>query len=238
MEKNSCNINDKGKSCCSPQVQNDHLKAHWNKVYSKSPEEKLGWYETDLSPSLNLISEAQAHPADRILIVGAGSTRLVDELSKKGFLNLIATDISEVALENLRKRLGENKARFITDDLTHPTILKDIPSVDFWIDRAVLHFFTKEEEQNIYFDLLKTKVKKNGFVLLAEFSLDGATSCSGLPVHRYSKEILAKKLGKAFKLINSFDYNYIMPSGKKRPYVYTLFQKQKEEIKFADDACC
>ncbi|MCG8332042.1 MAG: class I SAM-dependent methyltransferase [Chitinophagales bacterium] len=194
-------------------------------MYSKNPDEKLGWYESDFSSTLNLIHKTALDKAARILNIGAGSTHLVDELLKLGYANLIATDISKTALERLEKRLATDAVKFIVDDLTKPTILNSIEAVDLWIDRAVLHFFTKKEEQDIYFDLLKELVKKGGFVLLAEFSLDGATVCSGLPVFRYSEEMFIERLGADFQLIDSFSHTYIMPSGAKRPYIYTLFKR-------------
>ena len=228
MNGESCDINDKGNSCCSPKTQTNetNLKEHWDKAYSNSSDEKLGWYETDLTPTLGLISKTGLNKNARVLNVGAGSTTLIDELLSKGYSNLIATDLSEVALKRLADRVGEVNVECITDDLTNPSDLKNIVPVDLWIDRAVLHFFTEKNEQDIYFDLLKSKVKSNGFVLLAEYNLNGATVCAGLPIYRYSKEMLIEKLGMDFELIDSFDYTYIMPSGAERPYVYTLFRKR------------
>ncbi len=228
MKGESCNISDKNKSCCSPQVENENvnLKEHWDNAYLNSSENKLGWYETDLTPTIKLISKTGLTKSARILNVGAGSTTLVDELLNFGYSNLIASDLSKVALKNLEDRLSTKKVEFIVDDLINPTVLKNIEPVDLWIDRAVLHFFTETKEQDTYFDLLKSKVKSNGFVLLAEYNLNGATVCAGLPVHRYSKEMLIEKLGTDFELIDSFDYIYIMPSGAERPYVYTLFRKR------------
>ena len=99
-----------------------------------------------------------------------------------------------------------------------------IDPVDLWIDRAVLHFFTLSKDQDNYFNLLRTKVKSKGFVLFAEYNLQGANSCAGLPVHRYSKEMLIEKLGPGFELIDSFEYTFIAPSGAEKPYIYTLFK--------------
>lgn len=204
----------------------NNLKEHWNDVFMNKPDEKLGWYETDLYPTLKLISSSGLIKSSRILIVGAGTTTLVEKLLETGYSNLILTDISEIALKKLKEKLGIAEVEYIVDDLTKPTYLKDITGVDMWIDRAVLHFFTKEEDRAIYFNLLKSKVNSRGFVIFAEFNLSGAKICSGLPVHRYSKEMLAAELGNNFDLINSFDYTYINPSGEDRPYIYALFRNK------------
>jgi hypothetical protein len=228
MSTDSCNTNDKGSSSCSskPKAEKINYEKHWDNVYSKSAEEKLGWYETDLSPTFDLISKSDISKTSTILIVGAGSTNLIDELLNKGYTNIVATDLSKIALQKLEGRVGTENIDCIVDDLINPENLKDIAPVDLWIDRAVLHFFTIEEDQDKYFDLLKSKVKSKGFVLLAEFNLEGASICAGLPIYRYSKEMLANKLGDNFDLIESFDYSYYKPSGDKRPYVYTLFKKK------------
>ncbi len=228
MIEESCNIDDRGSSCCSQQPQKEEInfKDHWDKAYTNSPEEKLGWYETDLSPTLSLVSKAGLKKSARILNVGAGNTTLIDELLAIGYSDLIATDLSEVALNKLENRVGERKVECIVDDLTKPNSLYKISPVDLWIDRAVLHFFTEKKDQDVYFNLLKSSVKINGFVLLSEFNLNGAKVCSGLPVHRYSKDMIANKLGADFELIDSFNHTYIMPSGDERPYVYTLFKKR------------
>lgn len=223
----SCNISDKDNSCCSSMIkENDkNLKEHWDKAYINNPEEKLGWYETNLTPTLELISKSGLNKSSRILNVGSGTTTLIDELLNIGYTKLICSDISEVALNKLESRLKTDKVEFIVDDLTSPTILNNIEPIDLWIDRAVLHFLTEKSDQDTYFDLLNSKVKCNGFVLIAEYNLSGATKCAGLPVQRYNKEMLVNKIGADFELIHSIDYTYIMPSGAERPYIYTLFRK-------------
>jgi len=100
-----------------------------------------------------------------------------------------------------------------------------MPKVKLWIDRAVLHFFTENKDQDTYFKLLKEKVIRGGFVIMAEFNLSGATKCSGLDVKRYDAKMLSSKLGSNFNLIKTFDYVYNMPNGDKRNYVYTLFKR-------------
>ena len=71
-----------------------------------SPEEKLGWHETDLSPTLNLIAKTGLNKSARILNVGAGSTDLIDELLALGYSNLVATDLSGAAIKKLTDNIG------------------------------------------------------------------------------------------------------------------------------------
>lgn len=224
----SCNIEDKGSSCCSPAKEEKNLQTHWDKAYLNSPDEKLGWFEEVPEETICLIEKCNLSPDSVILNVGAGTTTLIEFLLLMGYENIIATDISEASLNKLKQNLGneKDKIEWIVDDLTRPTLLNQMESVDLWIDRAVLHFFTGQEEKKTYFDLIRNKIKKEGFTIFAEFNLNGATKCSGLPVHRYSTKMLAENLGNDFTLIGSFDHIYTMPSGDKRPYIYSLFQKK------------
>ena len=223
----SCTINEKKTSCSTSKetTSSVKLKSHWDKAYTNNPVEKLGWFETDLSPMFQLIKKSEVPKEATIINIGAGSTVLIDELLNQGYNHLIASDISEVALKNLESRVGNKSVEFIVDDLLNSEKLSKIDSVDLWIDRAVLHFFTEEKDQDTYFKLLKSKINLNGFVILAEFNLQSAKKCSGLDVFQYDAEMLQNKLGGDFKLIESFDYTYIMPSGDEREYVYTLFKK-------------
>jgi len=81
MKGESCKITDKDSSCCSSKIDKTEInsKDHWNNTYSNNLSEKLGWYEEDLSPTLNLIFKTQCDKADRILHVGAGSTTLIND---------------------------------------------------------------------------------------------------------------------------------------------------------------
>ena len=199
-------------------------KKHWNSVYTNKPHEKLGWFEKDLSPSIELLNLINLNSSSRILNVGAGSTVLIDYLLDQGFENLIATDISEVGLQNLKSRVDSEHVEYIVDDLTAPDNLNNIAPINLWFDRAVLHFFTDSRDQKTYFDLLRKLVKSNGFVIIAEFHLNGAMKCSGLEVCRYDTHMIAEHLGEEFELIKDFNHTYTMPSGDTREYIYTLFQ--------------
>ena len=211
-------------SCCKPQV---NYPTHWNKVYLNTEIEKLGWYENNPQKTVELIEQCNLPKEASLFIPGAGATTLVDELVNRDFSNIIANDISEAALIKLKERVGKtNAVTYIIDDLTKSRKLPQIDKIDLWIDRAVLHFFLTKHEQEAYFILVKKLIKSKGYIILAEFNLEGAKKCSGLDVVNYNEAMLQQKLGEEFNLINSFNYTYVNPSGGERPYVYTLFQRK------------
>ncbi len=216
-------------SCCGSDEKptENSLTSHWDKTYTREVK-KLGWYEENPEESLKLIEKCGLNKEASILNVGAGASTLIDELVKLDYKNIIANDISSNALDKLKVRIGNDssKVKWIVDDLTHPTELNHLGEIDLWHDRAVLHFFNEPEEQNSYFDLIQKLVKKNGFVIIASFNLNGAEKCSGLYVFRYNKEMIQKRLGSNFELIEAFDHTYTNPFGDTREYIYALFQRK------------
>lgn len=204
------------------------VKNHWNKVYGSTEIKKLGWYEEIPSQSIRHLELCNLDSHDLILDVGAGASTFIDTLIAGDFKNIIASDISETALEHSKFRLGSEKSskvKWIVDDITMSQFIKDVGAVKLWHDRAVLHFLLEEEKRQGYLKTLKGIVKQEGYVMIAVFSLEGAKKCSGLDVKRYDENLLSEFLGEEFKLIDHFNYLYHTPSGSPRPYVYTLFQR-------------
>jgi SAM-dependent methyltransferase len=205
-----------------------NFEKHWNNAYRKTPINNLGWYEEKSTPSFDLISDCNLPENAAILNVGAGATTLIEQLLDAGYINIIVNDIAVSALTELSNNLSKHKKsniQFIVDDLTNPRDLLKIKNIDLWHDRAVLHFFIQQEQQDTYFNLLKKVLKPNGYVILAEFNMNGAKKCSGLDVFNYNEIMLQDRLGEDFKLLKLFNYTYTQPSGNTREYVYTLFQR-------------
>jgi ubiquinone/menaquinone biosynthesis C-methylase UbiE len=206
------------------------MKDHWNKVYSSREVSKLGWYLEKPEHSLKLLSNCEINKDDPVLDVGVGASKFIDSLIENGYNNITAIDISEVALDKLKERIGEEKAskiEWIVDNITRPEHIDKLENIAVWHDRAVLHFLVDEAQQDAYFQTLKKVVRVNGYAIISAFSKEGAKKCSGLDVVNYDKEMIAEKLGDDFSLVESFDHTHIMPSGDHRPYVYTLFKRIK-----------
>jgi ubiquinone/menaquinone biosynthesis C-methylase UbiE len=203
-------------------------KKHWNSIYASKEQNTLGWYEEKSAPSLRLLTKCNIKKDDAILDVGSGASTFIDSLVEEGFTNIIATDISEIALSKSKERLGKRKAsmvRWIVDDITNPAYIDKLEDIAVWHDRAVLHFLLEEQQRQTYFSTLKKVVRPGGYVIIAAFSLKGAKKCSGLDVRNYDSNMLAECLGEKFRLIEAFEYSYHNPSGGIRPYIYALFQR-------------
>ena len=205
------------------------MKEHWNKVYDSKEIDTLGWYEPISGPSIELISKCGIDKNEPILDVGVGASTLIDSLLDRGYTNIIGVDISELALNKLSERLGEERAKSVTliaDDITNPRYLQELSDIAIWHDRALLHFLLEEAHRQSYFAILKRIVKKGGFVIIAAFSLTGKKKCSGLDIINYDQNMLSALLGDDFDLIEEFDYTYITPWNEDRPYIYTLFKRK------------
>lgn len=201
------------------------LEEHWNNIFNKIDDEKLGWWEDETSQTMKFLETLNINSDSKIFLAGAGTSILVDELIKKD-CSLILNDISFIALEKLKSRLkNSSKLDFFEYDLSKPFIKENI---DLWIDRAVLHFLLDEKDIKTYFENLNNNVKIGSFILFAQFKIGGATSCASLKIKQYDIDEFSQRLGENFELILSEDYNFINPFGNKKEYIYALFKKIKD----------
>lgn len=201
-----------------------NLETHWNNIFEKTEDKKLGWWEDDTSQTLKFLKDLDIYSNKNIFLAGAGTSILVDEIIKMSS-NLILNDISDVALKKLKNRLKNfENIEFFQQDLSKFFKTKDI---DIWIDRAVLHFLLDEKDIENYFENLKINLKKGGYVLFAQFRKGGATSCASLDKKQYDLEEFSKRLKDDFELIKNEEYDYINPFGNKKEYIYALYKKIK-----------
>ncbi|HDY84762.1 hypothetical protein LCGC14_0501510 [marine sediment metagenome] len=198
---------------------------HWNLIFSGAEDSKLGWYEKDAAKTFELLNQVPNLKELTVFLPGAGTSILIEQLISKG-AKLALNDISIEALNKVKGRLlvDCDKIYWLCQDISKP-ITDTIPNVDIWIDRAVLHFLTREEDIKGYFNNLESKLKVGSYAIFAEFSKTGASKCAGLTVHRYSIEELSERLSSSFKLITSFKHTYINPNGDPRPYIYGLYKR-------------
>lgn len=196
------------------------LRDHWNTIYGTKGEREVSWFEGLPAVSLQMIEAAGLTPDTCVLDVGGGDSRLVDALVAKGLDCLAVLDISEDALHRTQKRLGAaaDALTWIQADVTADWNLKPM---DIWHDRAVFHFLTTPVQRTGYVTHLRQTLKRNGSAIIATFALDGPTQCSGLPVVRYTPEMLARELGDGFALVDSVRHVHVTPWGTEQAFQYS-----------------
>ena len=202
-----------------------NLSEHWDTIYKKKPDEKLGWYEEEFSKMTDFLHLVPDWDSANIFVPGIGTSGFVDILSKtKG--KLFLNDISKEALAKAKgKHHGDGRnIQWLCQDICEELRIEE--KIDIWIDRAVLHFLVEEIKIQGYFRNLTRVVRNGGYVIFAEFSKKGADSCAGLKVKRYDIDDFQKHLGD-FDLLRSEELDYTNPSGDSRPYIYAMFKRKE-----------
>ena len=160
-------------------------------------------------------------PSDPVAVVGCGSSRLIRELVDDGYTAIIAVDIAQSAIDQLRASLGDGAER-VTLIRADARTVRLPRTVTLWHDRATFHFLTDDADQTAYAVSAARSVSLGGYLVLAEFAADGPTSCSGLTVARHSVASLQSVFSVGFELIESFERDHITPSGAVQRVVHAL----------------
>lgn len=198
---------------------------HWDGVYRTRSATEVGWYEARPSTLADVLELAPDRDA-RIVDVGAGEGRLVDELHRRGYSAVTLLDLSATALEHVTARLqaaGLPAADVVVADA------RDVDfdgTVDLWHDRAVFHFLVTEDDQRAYVAAAARSIRTGGGLVVATFAPDGPDSCAGLPVCRYDAHGLAARFDPEFELVNCRTTRHAGRSGDRRPYVICRFRKR------------
>jgi trans-aconitate methyltransferase len=204
-------------------------KSHWDRVYETKKPDTVSWYENNPSRSLGYI-QRYSDPSHRVMDVGAGASLLADVLLDLGYANLIALDVSGAGLDRAEARLGERakQVNWIVADITKNP---ELPMVDLWHDRAVLHFLTDEADQAAYARLAARTVNGSGHLVIATFAPDGPERCSGLLVHRHDGSSLAKLFESAFDLLEVARETHLTPSGGEQRFTWAVFRRKSNELR-------
>ncbi|QDT75653.1 class I SAM-dependent methyltransferase [Lacipirellula limnantheis] len=195
---------------------------HWNSVYRTKSVTDVSWFESEPQISLELITAASP-TRGRVIDVGGGASRLVDRLLAAGFDSVTVLDISGVALECAKARLGPqaDQVHWIVGDVTQ---IADLGQCDVWHDRAVFHFLTDPNDRRKYVELATRTVRVGGHLIIGAFAVDGPEKCSGLAVCRYDAEILSRELGPRFRLVKQVSYAHMTPANKPQQFFFGLFE--------------
>ena len=201
-------------------------KAHWEQVYTTRAPTQVSWHQERLSLSLQLIRRTGMPRTGHLIDVGGGTSTLVDDLLAAGFHSITVLDISAMALQLARARLGPraDAVTWMETDITQAAFPE--PIFDVWHDRAVFHFLTRPTDRQRYVDRVRDAVRPGGYVIVASFAPDGPRQCSGLDVMRYSPDSLHHEFGPGFALIDSASENHHTPFGTEQKFIYCFCRRQ------------
>ena len=195
-------------------------KKHWERVYAAKAPEAVSWYRPHLETSLGLIERAAGGCSASIIDVGGGESTLADDLLARGYRNITVLDISQIAVDVTKKRLGAaaEQVQWLVADITKAPL--DPGVYDVWHDRAVFHFLTAIELRDAYVRQVAHAVRPGGHVIVSTFGPDGPTRCSGLHVMRYDAESLHDQFGVQFRLVESSKELHQTPFGTTQQFLY------------------
>lgn len=193
---------------------------HWDQVYDAKGD-AVSWFRPQLDLSLRIIDELALPEGATAIDVGSGASTLVDDLLRRGFSSVSVADLSQVALDKTRARLGEASSRvdFRVGDITELALPEN--AYDLWHDRAVFHFLTDPAQRERYVGQVLRALKPGGRIIVATFGPQGPEKCSGLPVQRYDDDALHATFGrKDFDKIGSQREVHETPWGSEQEFVY------------------
>jgi ubiquinone/menaquinone biosynthesis C-methylase UbiE len=204
-----------------------NTKEHWDDIYQTKNSNETSWYQEKPQTSLDLIAEVNLNKDSMIIDIGAGDSRLVDNLLDIGYRNITVLDVSSKALEKTKKRLG-NKADFVKWIVSDLREFETDDRYDLWHDRAVLHFLTSKKDISRYVELVRKFLKPKGYLIISTFSVKGPKKCSGLDVKQYSEDSM-KKLFSGFEHVKSFEEEHKTPFETSQSFIYNIFRKRGDK---------
>lgn len=193
--------------------------AHWDAAYALGDTTR-SWYQTKAATSCQLLRAADVTPDAAVIDVGGGASTLVDGLLAAGFTDLTVLDISPLALDLARQRLGPDQATQVTWVVAD--ILTWTPSrcYDVWHDRAVLHFMTAEVDRAAYRRTLLAATAPGSIAIFGVFGPQGPEACSGLATRRYDADEIADLLGSEFHVEATELRSHHTPDGADQQFLW------------------
>lgn len=210
---------------CSAKPKNmDHMKEHWEKIYSTKTSQEVSWTQAVPETSLGFIHSFNLRKDAAIIDVGGGESHFVDFLLDEGFTNISVLDISEEALKKTQIRLGERASlvKWIASDIVE---FKPLQKFDVWHDRATFHFLTTPEQIEKYIEIAAQSLRDNGFMAIGTFSENGPTKCSGLTIKQYTEQQMEKTLMYYFKKIRCITEDHVTPFHTIQNFLFCSFKR-------------
>jgi SAM-dependent methyltransferase len=197
----------------------------WGGVCTTKDRQRVGWHADHSASCLEFI-DALALPSSASLInLGGGASTLVDDLLARGYENITVLDLSSIALQISRYRVGQagDKVSWVAANVLE----YDFPTgpFDLWHDRGVFHFIIGDEHRTKYARKVAGAVKHGGYFLVSVFADDGPEMCCGVKVRRHSEQQLEDFFAKDFEVVKSTRSSSFTPSGAEQRFVDVLMRR-------------
>ncbi len=203
------------------------LRTHWDQAYQTKSDVERSWTQDAPAESVHYVTKYTTDVNAPVIDIGGGASLLIDELLNAGYSNVSLLDISQAALDETKTRIdattNKTHVSYVCADITQwqPT-----HTYATWHDRAVFHFLTDKNDQNIYVALASTAIASGGHLVLATFAPEGPESCSGLPVQRWSADELVKLSKDSFTLVESTLSTHTTPWDSKQPFTWVVLERK------------
>jgi SAM-dependent methyltransferase len=197
-------------------------KEHWDKAHAARHPRDVSWYEQLPALSLRMIQQSNAATDTPLIDVGGGASLLVDFLLEDGYRDITVLDLSGIALDKARRRLGEKSSRveWIEQDIT---CFEAERKYGLWHDRALFHFLTLENDRGKYIQALRRALQPGGQLVISTFAIGGPERCSGLDIVQYDAQKLERELGGGFTLLEHEQVLHQTPAQKEQLFGFYRF---------------
>jgi len=207
-------------------MENFDRKKHWEAIYKTKELKDVSWFQPVPATSLEFFKQYNVPTTAKVIDIGGGDSLLVDYLLDLGYQDITVLDISEIALDRAKQRLGDRaeNVKWIVDDASS---FKPTEKYDFWHDRAAFHFLTQEQEIENYLDTVQKSINPNGILVIGTFSEQGPKKCSGIEIKQYSDIEMTDRLKRYFEKIKCIHVDHTTPFDTIQKFVFCSFRKNR-----------
>jgi len=202
------------------------IKEHWDSIYSSKKLEEVSWYQPVPQTSLDFILSSNISKDAPIIDIGGGDSFLVDYLLDHNFTDITVLDVSNIAVNRAKSRLGD-KAKKINWIVLNIKDFNPDREYAIWHDRAVFHFMREKIDVQQYHKISSKSVKNDGKLILGTFSENGPERCCSLDVKRYSTMELCDLFSDTFTARKTLNTIHKTPWGKEQAFSFVELIKNK-----------
>lgn len=201
-------------------------KKHWENIYQTKELSDVSWFQPSPETSLSFLKQFNISTSAKIIDVGGGDSFFVDNLLDLGYQNVTVLDISAVALEKAKLRLG-TRAKLVNWIVADAANFNPTEKYDFWHDRAAFHFLTQDQEIESYLKTVQKSISQDGVLVIGTFSEQGPEKCSGIKIKQYSETSMTNLLNNFFTKIKCIVVDHKTPFETIQNFIFCSFKKLK-----------